>query len=372
MKYVQINSFYDGSTGMIMRRLHEELMNQGDDSYIFWGRRHNTINSHEQCCAHKASVYLHGFRTRLTDRMGFYSKSDTKNLLRKLDEINPDVVHIHNIHGYYINIEMLFNWLADHDCKVKWTLHDCWAFTGHCAYFTYVNCSQWKTHCAMNNSCPQLYTYPKTFSRSSCARNFSDKKNLFTMLPAQRMTLITPSHWLESLVKESFLAKYPIEVVHNEVDNKVFRPTPSNFRNQLGIGNRLLILGVASPWTERKGLNEFLKLAQHLDNRCVIVLVGLSKKQKRSLPDNIIGMERTSSQRELAEIYSTADVFFNPTFEDNYPTVNLEAEACGTSVISYQTGGCEETLHLPESVCVPCGRIDLVEDIILKLLERHA
>lgn len=370
LRYVQLNSFYNGSTGSIMRGLHAQLSNSGVDSYCLWGRRHETIDDHMACCATKSEVYLHGAMTRLCDRMGFYSKRDTARLLKRLDEIDPDVVHLHNIHGYYVNIEMLFSWLARHRCQVRWTLHDCWAFTGHCAYFTYVECAQWMTHCAYSEGCPQPDAYPKTICKSNCARNFEDKRRIFTSVPPERMTLICPSQWLAGLVGESFLRDYPVEVRHNTIDVSVFKPTPSDFRERHGIDGCFMILGVASPWTERKGLNDFVRLAGELDReKSAIVLVGLSEKQIKSLPGGITGLTRTDSPQELAGIYTTADVFFNPTVEDNYPTVNLEAEACGTPVITYDTGGCRETIadvrsHVAE------GYLQAVE--LLRGKENHA
>ena len=423
LRYVQLNSFYNGSTGTIMRNLHHGLTERGVDSYIFWGRRHSTISDHEQCCASKAGYLFHGAMTRLHDRMGFYSKRDTAKLLKRLDEIDPDVVHLHNIHGYYVNIVMLFSWLASHRCQVKWTLHDCWALTGHCAY---------------SKCCPQLDTYPKTISKMNCSRNYEDKKRIFTSVPPERMTLITPSQWLADLVGKSFLKDYPVEVRHNTIDTDIFKPTPSDFRERYGIGERFMVLGVASPWTERKGLSDFVKLAEKLSTEnYAIVLVGLSEKQIRRLSRQLIAlpktespeklaeaysaadvfvhpgveetfgmtvaeaqacgtpvvvadgsacaeiaepsaaitvpadmstlkativkmarggvavlMHRTDSAAQLAAIYSAANVFFNPTVEDNYPTVNLEAEACGTPVMTYDTGGCAETITSPASIVV--------------------
>lgn len=370
LRYVQINSFYNGSTGSIMRGLHAQLSNCGVDSYCFWGRRHETIDDHMTCCATKTEVYLHGAMTRLRDRMGFYSKCDTARLLERLDKIDPDVVHLHNIHGYYVNIEMLFSWLARHRCQVRWTLHDCWAFTGHCAYFTYVKCAQWMTHCAYSEGCPQPDAYPKTICKTNCARNFEEKRRIFTSVPPERMTLICPSQWLADLVGESFLKGYPVEVCHNTIDNSVFKPTPSDFRERHGVGDRFMILGVASPWTERKGLGDFVRLAGELDReKSSIVLVGLSEKQVKSLPVGVIGLTRTDSPQELAGIYTTADVFFNPTVEDNYPTVNLEAEACETPVITYDTGGCRETIGDVRS-CVVEGYAQAVE--LLKGEGNHA
>lgn len=343
MRYVQINSFYNGSTGTIMRNLHKELKEQGDDSYIFWGRRHETISDHEACCASKLGVYAHGILSRLTDRVGFYSKRDTRRLLERLEAIDPDVVHLHNIHGYYINIEMLFEWLANHRCQVKWTLHDCWAFTGHCSHFTYVGCERWLTGC---RDCPQKKEYPKSFLADASERNFRDKKHLFNLVPSERMEVVTPSQWLADLVSRSFLSKYPVTVKRNTIDHSVFKPTSGDFRKRYGLEDKFIILGVASPWSARKGLGDFIVLAEDLDpERYVIVLVGLSNRQIKTLSAGIIGIGRTDSPEELAGIYTTADILFNPTREDNYPTVNLEAEACGTPVMTYDTGGCRETIR---------------------------
>ena len=353
--YAHINTVPNGSTGGIMMKEHKELLAKGEDSYAFWGRGRDAQDGHEMKFASDFEVKRDALETRVDGKAGFHSVAATRRLLNRLDEIKPDVVHLHNLHGYYVNIAMLFEWLAQHDCKVEWTLHDCWAFTGHCAHFTYVKCAQWKTHCAYSEPCSQLNTYPKTYSKRSCAWNFEQKKRLFNLVPADRMRLITPSHWLEGLVKESFLSKYPVEVRHNTIDTSVFKPTPSDFRERYGIGDRFMILGVASPWTERKGLGDFIRLAGELDSsKYVIVLVGLSERQIKELPDGIIGLTRTDSPQNLAAIYSTADVFFNPTVEDNFPTVNLEAEACGTPVVTYDTGGCAETARLLGS-CVVAG-----------------
>lgn len=368
--YAHINTVPNGSTGGIMMREHNELLAKGEDSYAFWGRGREAQNVHEMKFATKPEVYLDVLQTRLDGRTGFHSKAATKRLLKRLDEIKPDVVHLHNLHGYYVNIEMLFNWLAEQDCKVEWTLHDCWAFTGHCTYFTYVKCRQWQSQCAHSKPCPQLNIYPKTICKKSCAQNFDDKHRLFTSISPERMKLITPSQWLEGLVGQSFLKDYEVEVRHNEIDLTVFKPTPSSFRERYGIGDRFMILGVASPWTERKGLSDFIRLARELDmNQFSIVLVGLSQEQMGALPKNVVGLTRTDSPRELAEIYSTADVLFNPTREDNYPTVNLEAEACGTPVITYDVGGCKETVKYRESFVI--DRYEDFRPLISELARRR-
>lgn len=351
--YAHINTFPHGSTGNIMMKEHKELLAGGKESFAFWGRGRDAEDCHEMRFASDWDVYLDGVQTRLDGKAGFHSKAATKRLLARLDEIQPDVVHLHNIHGYYVNIEMLFGWLEKHACHVEWTLHDCWAFTGHCTHFTYAKCEQWKDCCAYSNSCSQLNAYPKTLASVSCSWNYNQKKRIFNLVPANRMKIVAPSRWLADLVGESFLSKYPVEVRHNSIDTGVFKPTKSDFRERYGIGDRFMILGVASPWTERKGLADFLELASKLNrNKYVIVLVGLSQKQIKMMPEEIVGIPRTDSGEELAGIYSTADVFFNPTAEDNFPTVNLEAEACGTPVVTYDTGGCRETIKMPASVAI--------------------
>lgn len=368
--YAHINTVPNGSTGGIMFKEHEELLSKGDDSYAFWGRGRVAENEHEMRFANNAEVYADVALTRLDGRAGFHSKTATERLLKRLNEIKPDVVHLHNLHGYYLNVEMLFEWLLKQDCRVEWTLHDCWAFTGHCAYFTYAQCDRWRHRCGDGSLCPQLDSYPMTFAKRSCAANFSDKQRIFTSVSVDRLTLITPSQWLADLVGESFLAKYPVEVRHNTIDTTVFKPTPSDFRTRYGIGDRFMVLGVATPWSERKGLPDFIRLAAELDSeKFAIVLVGLSDKQMHNLPEGIVGIKRTDSREELATIYTAADVLFNPTKEDNYPSTLLEAQACGTPVITYNVGGCAEALSMPLSASV--SGFEEAVGLIAKLEKRN-
>ena len=249
---------------------------------------------------------------------------------------------------------------------MRWTLHDCWAFTGHCSYFTMVKCEQWKSHCSY---CSQLRRYPACFAMSSVSKNFERKRRAFTGV--KNMTLITPSKWLADLTRQSFLKEYPVEVHYNTIDTNIFKPTPSDFRKRYGLQDKIIVLGVANVWEDRKGLFDFYKLAEMLDDRHVIVLVGLSEKQIKELPKNIKGIQRTNSPQELAAIYTAADVFVNPTYEDNYPTVNLEAQACGTKVITYDTGGCRETIKDNNScIIVDTGKIIDVLSYIKRLGEK--
>ncbi len=340
-----------GSTGKICAELAEKFEKEGHEVKIAYGRHAYVPEKYQKYAIRIGTdmgVKLHAIKTRLTDKHGLGSKKATKAFLQWAEDYSPDLLWLHNIHGYYINYEMLFEWIKKHpEMEVKWTLHDCWAFTGHCSYFTMVNCDKWQTKC---QKCPQKESYPATKLLDNCDNNFERKKKAFTEV--KNMTLITPSKWLADLVKQSFLKEYPVEVVNNTIDIDVFKPTPSDFRTRFGLENKKIVLGVASVWEKRKGLEDFIQLSALLDENYVIVLVGLNDQQLKNLPKNIIGIKRTNGQKELAEIYTAADVFLNPTYEDNYPTVNLEAKACGTPVVTYRTGGSPESVDLENVVDV--------------------
>ena len=355
MKYLQISTVMaSGSISRIMRQNYDEKKAQGWECLIAYGRGKSVKGYNSVRIGNDVDVVWQGVETRLFDRHGYGSKSATRDFLKQADDFNPDIVHLHNLHGYYINFELLFAWLKKHpERTVWWTLHDCWSFTGHCAYFTAVGCDEWKKEC---RNCRQTKKYPTCNFYSNVQANFSKKKRAFSGV--KNMTIITPSKWLADLVKQSFLKEYPVEVRYNIIDTEIFKPTPSDFKLRAGIKNRKMILGVANVWEERKGLEDLIKLATILDDTYVIVLVGLTEKQISHMPKNVIGYTRTSSAKELAEIYTAADVFVNPTYEDNYPTVNLEAEACGTRVITYDTGGCRETVKREDSKVIPVGGIN--------------
>jgi len=353
MRYLFIGSLAGcGSTGRIAAEKCRELLKDGHECVLAYGREMAHCEDISTVrIGSPIEVKLHVLRNRIFDDHGFGSASATRIFLRWVKEYDPDVIWLHNIHGYYLHIGLLFDYLRNSGKKIFWTLHDCWSFTGHCAYFDFVQCDRWKSGC---HHCPQKKTYPASILRDNSAWNYETKRKLFTGLTD--VTLITPSQWLADLVKESFLRVYPVEVVHNTINTDIFKPRFSDFRKKNGLENMKLILGVASVWDERKGLRDFLKLAEILNDDYKIVLVGLSKEQIEKLPDNILGITRTNNAVELAEIYSAADVFVNTTYEENYPTVNLEARACGTKVVSYDTGGCKETLG-EKDMLVPKGDV---------------
>lgn len=363
MKIVQINTFPYKASGNIMMQIHQKLLEYGYNSYVVWGRGRNSQNKNEISLIDNLSVKFHGAYTRLTDKTGFASKRITRELIGKLEAIRPDLIHLHNIHGYYVNIELLFDYIKKNNKKIIWTLHDCWAFTGHCVYFDMIKCSKWETGCYR---CEQKNTYPKSLLLDLSSWNWKKKKELFS---ENNMRIVVPSEWLKSIVKHSFLRLNPIDVIYNGVDTDTFKIRTSKIRDELNLKSFCIILGVASEWTERKGLIDFLKLGKMLNqHEFKIVLVGLTKRQIKSLPDNIIGIPRTENIQELVEIYNTADYFFNPTYEDNFPTTNLEAIACGTPVITYNTGGSPESLKYSKG-CYVLEQGDIVS--VVKILQKH-
>lgn len=342
MKILMINSVCGiKSTGRICTDLAVELEKQGHEVKIAYGRE-NVPEQFQKYAVRIGSewdVRFHGIKARLFDAMGLGSKEATQKFIDWVEKFNPDIIQLHNIHGYYINIEILFEYLKKCNKKIIWTLHDCWTFTGHCAYFDFYGCNKWESGCEGICACKK--DYPTTLLLSRAEKNYQIKKSLFTGI--NNLTIVTPSQWLASLVKKSFLSEYNVKVIHNGVNTDVFKPTPSEIKSIYSIGDKKIILGVASIWDRRKGLETFIELSKQIEDDYKIILIGLNKEQIKKLPNTIIGIERTNSTKELAEFYSAADVFLNPTLEDNYPTTNIEAIACGTPVISYDTGGSGES-----------------------------
>ena len=352
-----------GSTGKICGALAQEYEKQGHTAKIAFGRDGFVPERFQKYAVRIGSdldVKIHGVLTRLTDRHGFGSKAATKRFLDWADSYDPDVLWLHNIHGYYINIELLFSWIKSRpNMQVRWTLHDCWAFTGHCAYFSFVGCEKWKTGCY---GCPQKGSYPAAALLDGSKSNYTKKSRLFTGVP--NMTLITPSQWLADLVKQSFLKEYPVEVHYNTINTEVFKPTPSDFREKHDLQNKKMILGVASTWEKRKGLDDFVKLAGMLDDSYRIVLVGLTAEQAKQMPSNIIPIPRTNSPQELAQIYTAADLLVTPSREETFGMTILEAYHCGIRSVVYKGTACEEVAECYGGVAVDMSVENLYQAII--------
>lgn len=336
MKLVQINATASsGSTGKITLAVSKLLGEMGVENYILYSlgtsRAENAIGFMKPI-----EGKIGALSSRVLGNYGFTSKKATKRVIRELERISPDIVHLHNLHSHDLHLGMLFRYFKEKKIKLYWTFHDCWAFTAYCPYFNMVECDKWKNAC---HTCPQRKQFSWFFDKSR--KLYQRKKELFSGLD---LTIITPSAWLAGLVSQSFLKDYPVKVINNGIDLDLFRPRESDFRQKYALENKFVLLGVAFGWGKRKGLDVFRFLAERLDDKFAIVLVGTNDEIDKTLPKNIISIHRTENQEELAKIYSAADLFVNPTREENYPTVNMESVACGTPVLTFATGGSAEML----------------------------
>lgn len=363
-KLLQINIVANwGSTGRITEDIGQIAMANGWESYIAYGRGNPKSTSNLIRIGNNVDMYFHVLQSRILDNHGLSSQKATRYLIKQIDGIKPDIIHLHNIHGYYINYKILFEYLAKIEIPIIWTLHDCWSFTGHCAYFDYIKCNKWKIGCS---KCPQISSYPRSLIRDRSLLNYKQKKECFTSV--KQMTFVPVSNWLGNLLHESYLSSYPICRIYNGIDLSVFYPVDGqNVRVKLGNEKSYLILGVASVWDRRKGLDDFLKLRELSSEEYLIILIGLNRKQIENLPSGIIGIERTNNINELVEYYSAADVFVNPTWEDTFPTTNLESLACGTPVITYKTGGSPEAIDEKTGAVIETGNIKELAKAVVRI-----
>lgn len=366
MRILQINTDVNcGSTGRHAENVGKILLNNNHESYIAYGRGNSLSTSNLIKVGNFIDQGFHIILSRIYDRHGLGSGYATTKLFTEIHQFDPDLIHLRNIHGYYLNYQVLFNQLQKIKKPVVWTFHDCWPFTGHCSHFERVNCMKWKTECF---KCPNKCGYPASWISDRSRKNYFLKKNLFTSI--ERLVIITPSNWLKDHVLESFFADFPIEVINNVIDLNSFKPLDTNIlRSRLQLTGRKVILGVANIWNEKKGLNDFYKLNEILPDNYSIVLVGLSNSLLKSLPKGIIGINPTKNIDELAAMYSLADVFVNPTYSDNFPTTNIEALACGTPVITYRTGGSPEAINNNTGLVVEKGNLNSLYKSISEVLE---
>lgn len=359
---LSINTVNYGSTGNIMRGITNIAEQNGFECWkAYASDKHNFPLAEKELLVSSYNIRrLNECYSWFTGNRGFSSYFSTKHFLKKIDKIKPNIIHLHNLHNNYIHVGLLFDYIKKNHIGVIWTLHDCWALTGRCPNFQMYNCNKWKTGCY---NC----TYPKN-KYPSVRIDRADilwKKKRDVFIGVENMLIVTPSNWIAGVVKESFLSEYPVKVINNGIDLKIFKPTESNFREKWG-KEKYIILGVSFDWSKRKGIDVFIKLSKRLDNKYCIVLVGTNTELDKKLPKNIISIHKTMNQKELAKIYTAADIFVNPTREDNFPTVNLEALACGTPVVTFKTGGS------PECIDANCGEICDIDDLenLQKIIEK--
>lgn len=355
-KLFQINTCITQSTGRIAQQIGEKAIDSGWESYIAFPVRATLVvsNSHLLRIGSLVDQYFHALMTRVFDCCGFLSHRATKKLIKQIEEIKPDVIQLHNLHGYYLNIPILFDYLKKSGIPVVWTLHDCWAFTGHCVHYTCVNCFKWKTGCY---DCPRMHSYPNSYIFDRSKQNYKAKKKAYADMPY--MTIVAVSYWLGDVTRQSMLGKYPIHVIQNGIDVNVFRPRTDaveRVREKYGLKEKYVILGVATGWSEEVGLSTFFHLRQQLASDFAIVMVGCTPDIMKQLPEGIIGISRTNNVDELAEIYTAADILFNGSYQETFGLVTAEALSCGTPVIVYNATAC------PEIVTPETGYVAEVKD----------
>lgn len=360
MKYLFINSVAGGgSTGRLAAETCRELMAQGHQCLIAYGRwKANCDDIPTVRIGSDFDNRVNVLLNRVFDNSGFGTRRATLRFLQQVREYDPDVIWLHNIHGYYIHVGLLFDYLRTCGKQIIWTLHDCWTLTGHCAYFDHVNCEKWKTQC---HDCPEKREYPASWICDGSRRNYLLKKKTFRGIPNLR--LIVPSRWLKSRVEQGILGEYPVEVRYNQVDRTVFHPCPSDFRKRYGLEQKKILLGVANIWDGRKGLNDFVELAPMLDDSFQIVLVGLTPRQIEKLPKQILGLPRTNNIQQLVEIYSAADLYISTSVDETFGMTVLEAQCCGTPSLVYEGTACEEVTELWGGTAVPRGAENLFKAI---------
>ncbi len=364
-KLLQINECLNLSTGKIVQQIGDLAISKGWESWIAYSGRELDMPSKSNLV--KVGSYvescIHYIEDKLFDNEGLSSRLATGKLLKQIDLIQPNIIHLHNIHDHWLNYLMLFNYISEHNIPTVWTQHDQWATTGHCMY-NLCGCERWKEEC---HNCPLSKWYALDCSR----RNFNLKKELLAKIPS--LTIVPVSEWLGNNIRLSHLKDRPMQVIYNGIDINTFSPQPVNAHERYGIGkHKKIVLGVAALWDARKGLNDFYELAKRLPaDEYGIVIVGQRTEDVKPIESGcqMVFVDRTQDALELAQLYSSAAVFVNPTYQDNYPTTNLEAIACGTPVITYRTGGSPEAVDEKTGFVVEQGNIETLVDAISKMKE---
>lgn len=368
-KLVQINTVCNTSTGKLMGDIQRKANASGYDTLSIVGRRKVFQDVPCKKIGNSFSFWIHVAINTVFDRQGYGSYFMTRKIVKRLRKENPDIIHLHNLHGYYLNLPILFDYLSkEFDGKIYWTFHDCWPITGHCAHFSAIGCDKWKRGCS---KCPNKMVYPVSLFLDASTQNYKDKKRMFCSL--KNLTIITPSEWMAGWIRKSFLGQFPVKVINNGIDLNVFvftKPEKEIIDKYKINTRKKIILGVAGIWSKYKGLEDFISLAKRLPEEYQIVLVGLSRKQLHGLPDNVIGIERTENAKELAMIYSLAHVFMNPSLEESFSLVTVEAIACGTPVITLDTSAVKELVCEDNGIVLTKHEAEDYLDAIKRLEEK--
>lgn len=357
MKLLQLNVTSNwGSTGKIAEGIGFAALNRGWENYIAYGRYINPGKSNAIRVGTQLDVYRHYAKSKFLNQEGLGSKNATKNLVSKIKEISPEIIHLHNIHDHWLNYPILFDYLNTIDAPIVWTFHDCWAFTGGCAHFTEWGCREWQQGCKNCKYIPHLFNQIK--------KNFDLKESKISNV-GNRLHIVSVSRWLDSLVSDSFLKYFNHGFIYNGIDTDVFAPVSyTEIESSYGLKDSFVILGVSSVWPEYKGLQDFLELRKRLDSKFIIVLIGLTKKQISELPNGIIGIERTTDVKELAEFYTRADVVVSFSKMETFGMTLVEGQACGTPSMAYNNAAMKEVISEKTGFSIPVGDIDAAVNYI--------
>lgn len=366
MKVAFINSVAGfGSTGRLVSTL--SMMDEVDGK-VYYGRKKDSSNAISMRFTGDIGNVTHAVGTYFFDDHGFHNAMETKRMLKNLDEFNPDIVHLHNLHGYYVHVGVLFDYLKRKNKKVIWTLHDCWSFTGHCAHYDGIGCDKWKDKCY---DCPITNEYPFSWNKHNVTKNFERKKEVFTSIK-DNLTIVTPSYWLEEQVKQSFLKECKVMTIHNGINLNDFKYTESSFRKKYHLEDSFIVLAVASVWDTTKGIEDLKELANSLPENIKLVVVGGTLSSNTTSIENALCIPRTNTIKELCEIYSASDAFINLTKQDTFPTVNIEALACGLPIITYKTGGSPEILTGKTGIVVEKNNIEKMKEVLIELAKNNS
>ena len=366
MKIAFINSVAGfGSTGRLVSTL--SMMDEVDGK-VYYGRKKDSSNAISMRFTGDIGNVTHAIGTYFFDDHGFHNAMETKRMLKDLDEFNPDIVHLHNLHGYYVHVGVLFDYLKRKNKKVIWTLHDCWSFTGHCAHYDGIGCDKWKSKCY---DCPITNEYPFSWNKHNVTKNYERKKEVFTSIK-DNLTIVTPSYWLEEQVKQSFLKECHVMTIHNGINLNDFKYTESSFREKYHLEDSFIVLAVASVWDMTKGIEDLKELANSLPENIKLVVVGGTLSSNTTTIENALCIPRTNTVKELCEIYSASDAFINLTKQDTFPTVNIEALACGLPVITYKTGGSPEILTEKTGIVVEKNNIEKMKEVLIELAKNNS
>lgn len=355
MRILQINSHYNqGGAARIVAGIHTRLQAEGEESYVAYGRGMQTEDEHIYRFNGTAEIYFSALASRLSGLNGWFNRRATSRLIRHIDRLQPDILHLHALHGYYLNFPMLFAYINDRKIPCVWTFHDCHAFVGNCGY--YFDCQKWKTGC---EHCPSLRGYPASQFFDFTGYMWRRKKELFAA--GAPKIIVTPSDWLTEQAKASYFGAYPCVTIHNGIDavNTFYPRDREACRKKYGYGpEEKLVLGIAVGYHDpRKGAGYIIQAAKELGSEVKVILIGWEEQNNALLKgtDNIITIPNTGDTDMLAEYYSMADIFVLPSLAENYATVTLEAMACGTPVVGFDAGGIPEQLEDRRGIAVPVG-----------------